>query len=181
MKRRLKDLMKKKMEEDQNHHELRQESQTGDRPVLKKFYGLPPQSIMDSFMPKSIVDTLTEKNKKKKKKPKDDGVSQSAEDENENPVVSPKEEDEKSSSPLLKSSLAADWGEFGRKIQSDFEEINRKYMMDQSDDSANVSTTTTTDHPWLQNQMMNCRTLGLETRSPETNQVCNQVASMSQY
>ena len=94
-------------------HRMKQLSQkqssATEAPVgkLKKFYGLPPESIMNAYMPASVVDTLLEKNVNKTSTGK-----------------------LKASSASDSTGIAKDWGSFGRKIQKEFQKINEKHMND---------------------------------------------------
>ena len=118
MKRRLMKMMDEKRIKDSENSRKEAREKVLKKGKLGKFYGLPPQSIMDSYMPKSIVDTLTEKAQKEK-------------EEKEKKEKKEKEEKEKKEVPNLQKSIAKDWGSFGQKIQEEFEEINRKHMLDQ--------------------------------------------------
>lgn len=140
MKRRLMKMMQEKRIQDSESRQrkaaeeakkLLSTTPSPSRGKLGKFYGLPPQSIMDAYMPKSIVDTLTEKDKKGKEKEKKE-----------------KEEKEKKEAGKLKATMfAKDWGSFGEKIQEEFEEINKKHMMEQFGEESTTSTSSTTTTP----------------------------------
>ena len=85
--------------------------------ALKKIYGLPPQSIMDAYMPASVVASLTEKKAGGGK----DGQATATGSTGKLRQESPNH-----------SSMARDWGRFGQQIQQDYEAINEQHRKQQA-------------------------------------------------
>lgn len=77
---------------------------------LKKFYGLPPESIMNAYMPSSVVDTLMEKNV------------------NKTTAAGKLKASASETTASSSTGIAKDWGSFGMKIQDEFQKINLKHM-----------------------------------------------------
>ncbi|KAI1287508.1 hypothetical protein HDE_10322 [Halotydeus destructor] len=86
--------------------------------LKKPYYGLPPDSIMDAYMPKNVADSFKDKKAKKEKKEteKEDSV------EIEEATVESGDND--SDGPAF----VKDYGKFGEKVKDGFMSVNKEHM-----------------------------------------------------